>query len=400
MDQVRSRLEALGSVGAPAASVEASMSQLERAKNEAANASARISVLQTQLDVMRPKVEQVVSALGDTLPNARQKVERQLGEIEAEWKALESIPSGATSSASETLTDAKQKHAEMERTLDADRRALETATSALSEADRAVASVKTDVASKQGELKAIDRAALESRRQAALSDSVFQVPESEGMALGAAGDALEGVKRKLEECDSRLNAAKGQLHLVAGHVGSERLAQQEEAVTYAREEVLDRERAEMGALRLLNEIRSVEAARTSHLGRTLAGPITETFRALTDGRYGQIELDPDLRTHDIAALGAPRGLSDLSVGTREQLATLIRLAIAAHLQTALVLDDQLVHSDSARLEWFRERLRSSVRKHSHQVIVFTCRPDDYLPTGAAADDDSVAVVDLGTQLSR
>ena len=198
------------------------------------------------------------------------------------------------------------------------------------------------------------------------------------MALGAASDALEGVKRKLEECDSRLNAAKGQLHLVAGHVGSERLAQQEEAVRYAREGVLDRERTEMGALRLLNEIRSVEAARTSHLGRTLAGPITETFRALTDGRYGQIELDPDLRTHDIAALGAPRELSDLSVGTREQLATLIRLAIAAHLQTALVLDDQLVHSDSARLEWFRERLRSSVRKHSHRPssradLMTTCR---------------------------
>jgi hypothetical protein len=398
VDQVRSLLEAL-SVEGPAVSVEATMSQLERAKNEAANASARVSVLQTQLDAMRPKVEQIVSALGDTLPDARQKVERQLGEIEAEWKALESIPLGAASSASETLTNAKQKHAELEKTLDADRRAHEAATAALSEADRAVASVKTDVASKQGELKAIDRAALESRRQAALNDSVFQVAESDGIALGAASDALEGVKRKLEECDSRLNAAKGQLHLIAGHVGSERLAQQEEAVRYAREEVLDRERTEMAALRLFNEIRSVEAARTSHLGRTLAGPITETFRALTDGRYGQVELDPDLRTHDIAALGAAREVSNLSVGTREQLATLIRLAIAAHLQTALVLDDQLVHSDSARLKWFQERLRSSVREHCHQVIVFTCRPGDYLSPDVQAEEDSVAVIDLVPQLA-
>jgi DNA repair exonuclease SbcCD ATPase subunit len=400
VDQARFRLEPLGSVGGPAVSVEVSMSQLERAKNEAANASARVSVLHAQLDAMRPKVGQIVSALADNLPDARQKVERQLAEIEAEWKTLESIPLRAAASASETLTNAKQKHAELEKTLDADRRALEAATAALSEADRTVASVKTDVASKQGELKAIDRAALESKRQAALNDSVFQVPESDGMALGAASDAFEGLKRKLEECDSRLNAAKGQLHLIAGHVGSERLAQQEEAVRYAREEVLDRERTEMAALRLLNEIRSVESARTSHLGRTLAGPITETFRALTDGRYGQIELDPDLRTHDIAALGAPREVSDLSVGTREQLATLIRLAIAAHLQTALVLDDQLVHSDSARLNWFRERLRSSVREHCHQVIVFTCRPGDYLSADAQAEEDSVVVVDLVAQLAE
>lgn len=399
VDQVRSRLEALGSVGGPAVSVEASLSELERTKNEAANASARVSVLRAQLDTMRPKVEQIVSALADNLWDARQKVERQLGEIEAEWKAVESIPLGAASSASETLTNTKQKHAELEKTLDADRRALETATAALSEANRAVEGVKTDVASKQGELKAIDRTALESRQQAALNDSVFHVSENEGMALGSASDALEGVKRKLEECDSRLNAAKGQLHLIAGHVGSERLAQQEEAVRYAREGVLDRERTEMAALRLLNEIRSVESARTSHLGRTLAGPITETFRGLTDGRYGQIELDPDLRTHDIAALGAPREVSDLSVGTREQLATLIRLAIAAHLQTALILDDQLVHSDSARLNWFRERLRSSVREHCHQVIVFTCRPGDYLSADARTEDDSVAVVDLVDQLA-
>ena len=63
----RSRLEALGSVSAPAASV-ASMSQMERAKDEAANASAR--TLQAQLDDAT-RAEQIVSALGDILPDAR-----------------------------------------------------------------------------------------------------------------------------------------------------------------------------------------------------------------------------------------------------------------------------------------------------------------------------------------
>jgi DNA repair exonuclease SbcCD ATPase subunit len=346
---------------------------------------------------MQPKAAQVVHAVGGDLSAARQEAEAHLAQIDEQLEGLERIPTETPSSHNEALADAQQKRAELETRIANDERALESATVALSEADQVVAALRTEIASKQGELKAIDRAALETKRQAALDDPVFQVPDDEDIPLQRAVDVLEAVKRKLEECDGRLNAAKGQLHLVAGHVGAERLAQQEEAVKYARDEVVDRERTEMAALRLLTEIESVEAARTSHLGRTLAAPISETFRALTGGRYGQLGLDPDLKTRDIAAVGAARDVSDLSVGTREQLATLIRLAIAGHLQTALILDDQLVHSDPERLNWFRERLNASARERAHQVIVFTCRPDDYLPAGG---EPNVTVVDLRPQLSR
>ena len=107
-------------------------------------------------------------------------------------------------------------------------------------------------------------------------------------------------------------------------------------------------------------------------------------------------LDPN---HRSARPAASRGVDHLSVGTREQLATLLRLAIAGYLKTALVLDDQLVHSDPERLNWFRDRLRASAVERGHQVIVFTCRPSDYLsPDGQV--DDSVAVVDLTVQVPR
>jgi uncharacterized protein YhaN len=85
------------------------------------------------------------------------------------------------------------------------------------------------------------------------------------------------------------------------------------------------------------------------------------------------------------------------VGTREQLATLLRLAIAGYLQTAIILDDQLVHSDSARLEWFKRCFLDSSRAHNHQVVVFTCRPGDYLGLNDA--DDAVTAVDLATLVS-
>jgi uncharacterized protein YhaN len=288
----------------------------------------------------------------------------------------------------------------MDARLESDNRALHSATVAQSEVEVAVAEVRTEIASKQGELKMIDRGAIESKRQAALQDPVFGVTEVDGTPLVVAGESLEALKRKLEACDARLNGAKAQLHLVAGHVGAEQLAQQEESVKYAHDEVVEQEKNEKAALYLLKAIQEADAARSSHLGRTLAGPVTETFRALTLGRYGQLGLDPDLKTDGIAAVGDSRDVSELSVGTREQLATLIRLAVANHLKTALILDDQLVHSDEERLRWFREKLRASATDRQHQVIVFTCRPGDYLRDAAVPDEgSSVSVVDLQAAIS-
>jgi len=400
LHQVRHQIDGLPRVEVPTVSVADAKWSLERAKNNASEASARVTVLQDQLRTMQPKVALLISAFGEDPSAARRKAMADLGEIDDQLNPLESAPSKAMSSDIKALADAQQKRSELEAHIAINERALKSATAVLSEAERVLAGVRTEMASKQGELKAIDRAALEAKRQSALDDPVFQAPDNEGILLSSAVKSFEGVKRTLEECDSRLNAAKGQLHLVAGHVGAERLAQQEEAVRYARDEVVHRERTEMAALRLLKEIQSVEAARTSHLGRALAGPITETFRALTGGRYGQLGLDSDLKTHDIAAVRAAREVSDLSVGTREQLATLMRLAIARHLHTALILDDQLVHSDPERLNWFRKQLRASASQHGYQVIVFTCRPADYLSAAIEEPDYSVSVVDLGATISR
>jgi uncharacterized protein YhaN len=55
---------------------------------------------------------------------------------------------------------------------------------------------------------------------------------------------------------------------------------------------------------------------------------------------------------------------------------LVRLALALQLQSAIVLDDHLVHSDLGRLEWFRDALRTTAAKT--QVLVLTCRPLDYV----------------------
>jgi len=84
------------------------------------------------------------------------------------------------------------------------------------------------------------------------------------------------------------------------------------------------------------------------------------------------------------------------------------LSLAEYLRAAIVLDDQLVQSDNTRMDWFRALLTEKAR--SFQIIVFTCRPSDYLlpnalvPQGSTvyADTDGgfVRAVDLVRALRR
>jgi uncharacterized protein YhaN len=78
------------------------------------------------------------------------------------------------------------------------------------------------------------------------------------------------------------------------------------------------------------------------------------------------------------------------------------------LGSTIVLDDQLVQSDDNRMDWFRALLAEKAR--NFQILVFTCRPGDYLakgamvPRGSVVHTDSdggfVRAVDLGRALRR
>ena len=129
---------------------------------------------------------------------------------------------------------------------------------------------------------------------------------------------------------------------------------------------------------LLQKLKTADAQHTAHLGRSLAKPVSEMFKALTGDRYTQVALTPNLTLNGVEANHAEQSAGRMSVGARHQLATLLRMSLAAYLRPVVVLDDQLAHSDPHRLQWFREQLRSSVRGHGHQIFVITCRPLDYV----------------------
>lgn len=391
--RLRSRLAEIGD--APHCTVAEASSALDATRVRQAEASALADSLRSRLDELQTRSARVVAELGGDLLLARQRAQLGFDEIVGQLASLETSRTTNLASAAVALEEAKRTHAGLELQLSSATATLDTAANTRTDAEAALATLDNEAAALRGQLIVINRPGLEQRLHQATSNPVFEPPDGPQIDVAAARATVERLQQQLNRCTNDLNHARGQLHLIAGHVGTERLAQQQEAVNLAHAEVLERERAERAAFRLLREIESAEAERATHLGRALAGPITEAFRALTGGRYGTISLAPDLRTEHVEADGGARALEHVSVGTREQLATLLRLAIAGYLQTAIILDDQLVHSDSARLQWFKMSLRESSRTHNHQVVVFTCRPGDYMD----AVDDAVTAVDLTAVVS-
>ncbi len=396
--RVQARLRELEDVGSPAISVDDATRALEEAKSGYTAASTRVQGLDRNLVDAQSRAAERVAALGEPTVEARERAEQDLESVTAALSVAQPrslFDVGAMATAA--LDDATQAHVALEAQLAATRAARATAASSLATSESQRVALTNDLALVRGQLRGFDVPALTAQLESTLTDPVFSLVNGDGQPdADAAAAQVASLQKALDQCIVDLSHARGQLHLTAGHVGSERLAQQQERVALADAEVKECERTERGALRLLREIEKAEGERATHLGRVLADPVSQAFKALTGERYGRLSLGPDLRTEAIEAKGETRPIERMSLGAREQLATLLRLAIAGYLRTALVLDDQLVHSDSGRLAWFNQKLRESVSEHGHQVIVFTCRPGDYLRDDG---DEGITAIDLTTVVS-
>lgn len=223
---------------------------------------------------------------------------------------------------------------------------------------------------------------------------VAEALESEARA------ALDRVRRDLDQ-------AEGALSRVGGDPLREELRREEEALDLAKGQQRDLE-LDSDSWKLLREtLEEANNEGTAHVGRSLAGPVSARLVELTGARYGNLRLDQHLKVEgvDVASLANTEGvLEALSVGTRNQIATLLRLTIAEQLKSAVILDDHLVHTDLERLAWFRRLLGETARNNT-QVIVITCRAEDYLEPGAAVQDGgsadgAVRVVDFASVSKR
>ena len=249
-------------------------------------------------------------------------------------------------------------------------------------------------------------ARLEERRRALDGVDLAALTRAEADARAAArddGDLVDDAEiasaRKAEDAARTRSAAlAGELRETDGHLRSsggaaadERLRDLEAALESAQEKQAQIE-DQFEAWKLLAEtLKDAERSQATHLGNVLAPDLAARLRALAGQRYSGVALSPHLRLDGVEAGGERREWKWLSIGTREQLSTLLRLCIAERLHSTLLLDDQLVQSDPDRLRWFRHALRQTGAA-GVQVIVLTCRPDDYLEP---AETPPPHVIDLG-----
>jgi len=246
-----------------------------------------------------------------------------------------------------------------------------------------------------------DLVAAETRlREATERHSALPVPDRDVTKdeVNAAKKVEARVRLELEANEREIQRAHGALEQVGGAVARERLRDATEAFELAERQEREIEADYEAWKLLLDQMKEADSAQASNLGQALAPAIAGRFQVLTQRRYDAIKLSAQLGTEGVVVGGAARPASRLSVGTREQLSTLYRLALAEYLQATVVLDDQLVQSDDSRMDWFRALLNE--KAHNFQIVVFTCRPGDYLATTSMVPDGAKVHADTDSGFIR
>lgn len=292
--------------------------------------------------------------------------------------------------------------------------ALKSAEAAFNEARIAHAQASSAVASARQELSAAEatlsdplRAQKQAAAQDALTDALARQATAEH-ALTSVRAALQSAQpellkqdverldrsaRQLEEAHSQrqqeLIRLEAELHS-KGALGLEEQRaerQQQHEASRRRSEELGRRAAALD--HLLKLLRDKRAALARRLRAPLQQHLDRNLQILFPGAH--IEIADDLSPGPITRSGQ-RGsetgdFEQLSLGTREQMGIIARLAYADLLQqagkpTLLILDDALVNTDDDRLAGMKRVLYDAAQRH--QVLIFTCHPAAWRDLGVVA----------------
>ncbi len=366
------------------------------AREAAASAQAKLEALAPE----QARLEAQARPLGADLPAQSTAAAKRSKALELEQHGLDEKLGALVAAEGSRLQDAQQ------RTRDA-LAAHGRAEVALRDAEREAAAARSARDGLAGEARALAQAAsllpIEALR-AAVSQrgtELAHLPAPERVTTEAdlldAREAVEQAERQVRDAREAHHEARGALKEAGGAMIEERRLELVEAHRAA----TDRLRAieqDADAWRLLRDtLKESESAGNQHVGKVLADRIGPRFAQLTHRRYGGLELGPNLETLGVRTTDGNKAPAVLSVGTREQLATLLRLVIAEALESTVVLDDHLVQTDSERLGWFVGALAEAAKRV--QVVVVTCRPRDY-EAARALDGVSVSWVDLGERIRR
>lgn len=199
-----------------------------------------------------------------------------------------------------------------------------------------------------------DRAEAERRWRAAHAELAEVRAASREIAGALRRDVEDGIEAAVEEARQKLDRLRQRVRAFEAEVaGLQRLVQAAQAVIAA-------QRAEM------------------------AGPIAARMQDLAEHVFPGVtfRLGADFSVEAVVRDGAMEALDRVSDGTREQVAVLVRLALARCIAEAqgplpVILDDALVYADDQRLERTFAALAEAAA--TQQVIVLTCHQRAFQP---------------------
>lgn len=365
-----------------------------------AEAKAAKSVVEAHAPKGLASLEVEVTALSTKLTEAKQTLETLVAAVGAE-------------AASVSVSQAESDEA-------ATRSTLDDATCRLNEAKLAVSGAKARISAAQDELtaaKATLSAPLRADKKAAASHALTDALAHETTTQAGIDGLAEQLRtlnvtilqqdvERLDRSAKTLEAAYGQrvsdiIRLEAeleakGALGLEEAAADKQCeldqVERRCTELERRAKALSHLLKLLTEKRTALARR---LRAPLQRHLNHYLQILFPG--AGIEVSEDLspgRITRVGTNGAETGeFEELSVGAREQMGVVARLAYADLLQeackpTLLILDDALVHTDKDRLGQMKRVLYDAASRH--QILVFSCHPQAWQDLGVAARELSQA----------
>lgn len=294
------------------------------------------------------------------------------------------------------------------------RTALSAASSGLNEAKLGVNEVSAQVKAAADELGAVEatmndplRAGKKAEASQALTDALAhqttaqaKVDELAGQLQTANPAVLQQDVERLDRSAKQAEAAHAQranqiTRLEADLEAKGAMGQEEAAAEMQREfELLDRRCNELDRrAKALDRLLKLLLQKRSALAQRLRAPLKKHLDHYLQILFlgASIEVGDDLSPGAVTragANGAETGdFDELSVGAREQMGVVARLAYADLLReagkpTLLILDDALVHTDQIRLGQMKRVLYDAATRH--QILIFSCHPEAWRDIGVAA----------------
>lgn len=373
--QIRARLEAaerelreaLRTRGARGEEAEQTLGRLE---GELAAAVERREELARSRPAEAPRAESEDRAR-TALEEAREALALAEAQVRSAREALTAAEKGLAREERELAT-LQERSAQLERALRDDEAALQVEREAVgdTELEALLAELGSQRAQRQQRTQSLQEE-LESQDLGTLEE-----------LLEVAGQAVDRCARELGAAKEARSAAEAILRHDEGAGLGERLEIEEAALSQAQERLASVERRARAARLLHDTLQSCHAAEREAYRR----PLEERMASLGRHVFGpdfEVVLAEDLSIAERILGGVRLPFAQLSGGAREQLDSLLRIAVARLVAdrggVPLLFDDTLGNSDPERVRSLNGVL--SLAGRELQVLVLTCHPERFAALG-------------------